>query len=86
MMEQKTDVANEKGRNLTLNSLASFCISAVEINCMYIFLPEFNFTALSSIIKELFLLVKSTLILFLIRTSSELFFPLMNAFISLLFE
>ena len=86
MIEKTKDIANEYGKNLKLSSLASFFMSAVEINCTKIFLPFFNSTSLSSMIKELSLLFKFTLILSPICTSSSPLFPLITTFISLLLE
>ena len=84
--ENKIDTNKEYGKNLRLKSFASFCISAVETNCRYVFLPLLSFISLSSIIKELLSLSKLTFILSLICISFLLFSSFINAFISLLLE
>ena len=62
-IENNTDIDKEYGKNLKLNSLASFCISVVDTNFIDVFSPDFNFISLSSIIKELLLLFKLAFIL-----------------------
>ena len=86
IVENKIDINKEYGKNLRLKSFASFCISAVETNCRYVFLPSLSFISLSSIIKELLSLSKLTFILSLICIAFLLFFSFINAFISLLLE
>ena len=86
LQEIKIDINREYGKNLMLKSFASFCISAVETNCRFIFSPSLSVISLSSIIKELLSLSKLTFISSLICISFLLFFSYINAFISLLFE
>ena len=84
--ENKRDPAKEYGKNLKLKAFASFCISAVETNCNFIFSPSSSVIALSSMIKELLSLSKSISTLFLICISLFLFPVFINTFISLVLE